>query len=138
MYVLTCADGKWSLQELLHTRLPDPLEVWDLSQSQHDCDCNWDAHPEEVLEWPEFEVWAKDVIQRGTSVSLLTSSTGHVSQQRMDNLLMPAPSKSLAARRTCISAAMNLSARTQSIVAMQGWPMRRYPKVGERWSHHRE
>ena len=48
---------------------------------------------------------------------------------------MPAPSTSLAARRSCIDAAMDFSVRNQSVAAMQGWPIRRYPKVGERSGH---
>ena len=74
-----CADGKWSLQELLHTGLPAPLDMSDSYQSKRDSDHDWDTHPEEVLEWPDWEAWVKGVIQRVTSVSLLSSSTGHLS-----------------------------------------------------------
>ena len=77
----SCADGKWSLRELLRAPLPDPLDMSGSSRSVLDHDGHRDTHPEKVIEWPGWEAWVKDMIQRGTSVSPPLTSTGYLSLQ---------------------------------------------------------
>ena len=78
---VSCASGKWSLQELLSARLPNVLRLFGNSRSKDHHDPDWETHPIVVEDGPDWEPWVKDVIRTKTSVSLLSSCTAHVCLQ---------------------------------------------------------